>query len=646
MERGLTAVGRGAGFALGTEKQGPNTACTQPGCTGSIVDGYCDLCGSPAGAVPFVPAEAAASTESSAPADEPALAAGPVLRPASASVEEESPTQPIPRLKMPSQPSSTQELVDSVASDPSPVDAQKVDEEKVDPAAGETGEVVGEKELTDDELDGAQNYRTRVEEAQLPDDVREAALREVAKLERTSDESPESDDIRTWLDTILDLPWSTKTAGWIDVQESREVEATLRRLIEPGVVDMEEADTAEVGPVVADLEEGDTAKVDLEEGDTAKVDPAEVDTVNIDRKKKLAGNETNGSQDLETRVEEAQLPDEVRLAALREVGMLERTSDQSPESDDIRNGLDTMLDLPWSTEISDSIDIEGSRDVEATLRGLIKPAVADVDESRPGEVEPLVADLEEGDSAEVEPVATDLEEGDSAEVEPVATDLEEGDTAKVDPVAADSGNAESPPAGPHDDDTVQMPAVLAGLSGRAHPPLQLPEQQVVGPVLVETPAEKRRFRSLALAATAALVLLLIGALVFGASRDSSVTAQSAPTVTATATATVSEPTSEPSDKSTRHRSSVGHSGAGSIRARSRFPDVRIKGRFRGGPNTFLRVQYWEGGKWLDFPLITKTDKSGQIHRLCRAWRPGRYQLRVLDPNSLVTSETFVLVIKG
>ena len=283
--------------------------------------------------------------------------------------------------------------------------------------------------------------------------------------------------------------------------------------------------------------------------------------MNIDRKKKLAGNETNGSQDLETRVEEAQLPDEVRLAALREVGMLERTSDQSPESDDIRNGLDTMLDLPWSTEIMDSIDIEGSRDVEATLRGLIKPAVADVDESRTGEVEPVVADLEEGDSAEVEPVATDLEEG---------------DTAKVDPVAADSENAESLPAGPHDDDTVQMPAVLAGLSGRAHPPLQLPEQQVVGPVLVETPPEKRRFRSLALAATA-LAALLIGALVFGAGRDRSVTAQSAPTVTATATATVSKPTNEPSDKST------GTGAASPIQLRDlpesgrRFPDRSNQG---------------------------------------------------------------------
>src|SRR5687768_8194586 len=45
------------------------TACTQPGCTGMIVDDYCDVCGSPAGAPPFVPAGAAASAPSAAPAD-------------------------------------------------------------------------------------------------------------------------------------------------------------------------------------------------------------------------------------------------------------------------------------------------------------------------------------------------------------------------------------------------------------------------------------------------------------------------------------------------------------------------------------------------------------------------------------------------
>ncbi len=79
------------------------------------------------------------------------------------------------------------------------------------------------KELGEDEPDGAQDYRTRVEEAQLPDDVRKAALREVGKLERASDQSPESGYIRTWLDTILDLPWGTRTTDSIDIQAAREV---------------------------------------------------------------------------------------------------------------------------------------------------------------------------------------------------------------------------------------------------------------------------------------------------------------------------------------------------------------------------------------------------------------------------------------
>ena len=79
------------------------------------------------------------------------------------------------------------------------------------------------KELGEDEPDGAQDYRTRVEEAHLPEDVRKAALREVGKLERASDQSPESGYIRTWLDTILELPWATKTTDSIDITAAREV---------------------------------------------------------------------------------------------------------------------------------------------------------------------------------------------------------------------------------------------------------------------------------------------------------------------------------------------------------------------------------------------------------------------------------------
>jgi len=79
------------------------------------------------------------------------------------------------------------------------------------------------KELGEDEPDGAQDYRTRVEQAELPDEVRKAALREVGKLERASDQSPESGWIRTWLDTILELPWHTKTTDSTDITAAREV---------------------------------------------------------------------------------------------------------------------------------------------------------------------------------------------------------------------------------------------------------------------------------------------------------------------------------------------------------------------------------------------------------------------------------------
>ncbi|MBM7365494.1 endopeptidase La [Gordonia hydrophobica] len=79
------------------------------------------------------------------------------------------------------------------------------------------------KELGEDEPDGADDYRGRVEAADLPDDVREAALREVGKLERASDQSPETGWIRTWLDTVLDLPWSVTTDDSTDLAGAREI---------------------------------------------------------------------------------------------------------------------------------------------------------------------------------------------------------------------------------------------------------------------------------------------------------------------------------------------------------------------------------------------------------------------------------------
>ena len=78
-------------------------------------------------------------------------------------------------------------------------------------------------ELDPDGEDGTTDYRARVEAAELPDDVRKAALAEVGKLERASDQSPEGGWIRTWLDTVLDIPWSTRTSDSGDLVEARRI---------------------------------------------------------------------------------------------------------------------------------------------------------------------------------------------------------------------------------------------------------------------------------------------------------------------------------------------------------------------------------------------------------------------------------------
>ena len=262
------------------------------------------------------------------------------------------------------------------------------------------------------------------------------------------------------------------------------------------------------------------------------------------------------------------------------------------------------------------------------------------------EAEPAAADMEEGHTAEVEPAAADMEEGHTAEVEPAAADMEEGHTAEVEPAAADMENADTAPAGPQHDDKVKMPAVPAVSSGGRQQRPQLPEQQVLGPEPVQTPAKKRRFGSLALAATA-LAALLIGALLFAATRDRDVTAQSVPTVTATATATVTKPTNAPSNQSTDTGGEESTIQLEDLPKSARpFETVRVQGTYRGGADTFLRVQRWEKGKWLAFPIPTKTDQSGKFTAYVELGQPGRYQLRVLDPGSGAASKPFVLVIKG
>jgi ATP-dependent Lon protease len=53
--------------------------------------------------------------------------------------------------------------------------------------------------------------------------VKKAALAEVDKLDRTSEQSPEGGWIRTWLDTVLELPWNERTEDIYDIAAARAV---------------------------------------------------------------------------------------------------------------------------------------------------------------------------------------------------------------------------------------------------------------------------------------------------------------------------------------------------------------------------------------------------------------------------------------
>ena len=79
------------------------------------------------------------------------------------------------------------------------------------------------KELGEDDASAVDEYRTKIAEAGLPDEVREQAEREVGRLERMGDQSGESQMIRTYLDWLLAVPWGKRSEERLDPEHAREV---------------------------------------------------------------------------------------------------------------------------------------------------------------------------------------------------------------------------------------------------------------------------------------------------------------------------------------------------------------------------------------------------------------------------------------
>ena len=81
------------------------------------------------------------------------------------------------------------------------------------------------KELGEDESisDETNDLRKKIEEKDIPEEVKEKALKEINRLSKLPPSSPETGIIRNYLDWIIELPWNEETEDILDLKKSREV---------------------------------------------------------------------------------------------------------------------------------------------------------------------------------------------------------------------------------------------------------------------------------------------------------------------------------------------------------------------------------------------------------------------------------------
>ena len=79
------------------------------------------------------------------------------------------------------------------------------------------------KELGENEGSIAEEYRTKIAAAAMPEAVQQQAERELARFERMGDSNAEASMIRTYLDWLLAVPWSKRSEERLDPQHAREV---------------------------------------------------------------------------------------------------------------------------------------------------------------------------------------------------------------------------------------------------------------------------------------------------------------------------------------------------------------------------------------------------------------------------------------
>jgi ATP-dependent Lon protease len=79
------------------------------------------------------------------------------------------------------------------------------------------------KELGEDEGSIVEEYKAKIEAAEMPEEVQEQALKELGRLERMGEQTGESSMIRTYLDWLIAVPWSKRSDEHLDPVGAREV---------------------------------------------------------------------------------------------------------------------------------------------------------------------------------------------------------------------------------------------------------------------------------------------------------------------------------------------------------------------------------------------------------------------------------------
>ncbi|MBI3016898.1 MAG: endopeptidase La [Deltaproteobacteria bacterium] len=79
---------------------------------------------------------------------------------------------------------------------------------------------LGEIDSKEDELE---EFRVKIEASGMPKEVKQEALKQLGRLEKMHPDSSESSVARTYLETLVEIPWAIHTEDTIDIRRAKEI---------------------------------------------------------------------------------------------------------------------------------------------------------------------------------------------------------------------------------------------------------------------------------------------------------------------------------------------------------------------------------------------------------------------------------------